>query len=106
MNVGTSTSTQGSALAEGRSGVQDPFADRDNDADANADALALIKRLAARCRSPLLDRPIVHYEGQRRLRLRGCDNNAVTVACLDRYPDFGGGRPSSHQLHRKGGALG
>lgn len=40
MNVGTSTSTQGSALAEGRSGVQDPFADRDNDADANADALA------------------------------------------------------------------
>jgi hypothetical protein len=62
MNVGTSTSTQGAALAEGRSGVLDPFADRDNDADANADALALIKRLVARCRSPLLDRPIVHYE--------------------------------------------
>lgn len=63
MNEGeTSMSALDAALAKGRAGVRDPFTDCVHGPDANADALTLIKRLAALCTSPLLDRPVIHYE--------------------------------------------
>src|SRR5205823_4478487 len=48
----------GAALRMGRAGAWEPRPDRDNDRDA----LTLIKERAARCRSALLHRPIVHYD--------------------------------------------
>lgn len=58
----TKMNSNGAALTKGRERALDPLPDTDDRRDASTDALALIKMRTARCRSPLLDRPIIHYE--------------------------------------------